>query len=236
MTMPNTKMEVEERKTNLQKASQIQLEMLGMMEISIEPSKFQALADWRYERQMQSDNVCKGWFIIGSSSQDIGEITKKPETWFTVLKYEKHLGRWLQKTSANTSLVEYRRVWREASAGVRLEIGERATTDVSLIDKIVYPFLFHWEHRAAGREVYLHNTVCWIGKESAKNPTQNSDLLCTEEVCRNDNWENNLCEYIIALTAAVFLQKIFEDPVNHINLIKLVSWKSMLYSGIRLFE
>lgn len=45
MTMPNTKMEVEERKTNLQKASQIQLEMLGMMEISIEPSKFQALAD-----------------------------------------------------------------------------------------------------------------------------------------------------------------------------------------------
>lgn len=45
MTMPNTKMEVEERKTNLQKASQIQLEMLGMMEISIEPSEFQALAD-----------------------------------------------------------------------------------------------------------------------------------------------------------------------------------------------
>lgn len=45
MTMPNTKMEVEERKTNLQKASKIQLEMLGMIEISIEPNKSKALAD-----------------------------------------------------------------------------------------------------------------------------------------------------------------------------------------------
>lgn len=59
MTMPNTKMEVEERKTNLQKASKIQLEMLGMIEISIEPNKSKALADWRYECQMQTNNVCK---------------------------------------------------------------------------------------------------------------------------------------------------------------------------------
>lgn len=45
LTMPNTKMEVEERKTNLQKASQIQLEMLGMIEISIEPKKLKSLSD-----------------------------------------------------------------------------------------------------------------------------------------------------------------------------------------------
>lgn len=143
MTMPKTKMEVEERKTNLQKASQIQLEMLGIIGISIEPNKFKVLEDWRYECQTQSDNVCKGWFIIGSNSQDIGEITKKPNGWFNVLEYEKHLGRWFQKTSANTSLVEYRRVWKETVAGVRLETGERAATDVSLIDNIVYPIPFH---------------------------------------------------------------------------------------------
>lgn len=45
LPMPNTKIEVGERKTNLQKASQIQLEMLGMIEISIELNKFQALTD-----------------------------------------------------------------------------------------------------------------------------------------------------------------------------------------------
>lgn len=47
-----------ERKTNLQKASQIQLEMLGKIEISIELNKFQALTNWRSECQMQSDNIC----------------------------------------------------------------------------------------------------------------------------------------------------------------------------------
>lgn len=82
LPMPNTKMEGGERKTNLQKASQIQLEMLSVIEISIELNKFQALTDWRSECQMQSDNVCKGWFLIGSSSQDVGEVTKIPtETW-----------------------------------------------------------------------------------------------------------------------------------------------------------
>jgi len=45
LPMPNMKMEAGERKTNLQKASQIQLEMLGMIEISIELNKFQALTD-----------------------------------------------------------------------------------------------------------------------------------------------------------------------------------------------
>lgn len=43
--MPNTKMEAGERKANLEKASQIQLEMLGVIEISIELNKFQALTD-----------------------------------------------------------------------------------------------------------------------------------------------------------------------------------------------
>ena len=76
--MPNMKMEAGERKTNLQKASQIQLEMLGMIEISIELNKFQALTDWVSECQMQSDNVCKGWFLTESSSQDVGEITNIP--------------------------------------------------------------------------------------------------------------------------------------------------------------
>lgn len=45
LPMPNTKMEVGERKTNLEKASQIQLEMLAMIEISTELNKFQALTD-----------------------------------------------------------------------------------------------------------------------------------------------------------------------------------------------
>lgn len=45
LPMPNKKMEVGEKKTNPQKASQIQLEMLGVIEISIELNKFQALTD-----------------------------------------------------------------------------------------------------------------------------------------------------------------------------------------------
>lgn len=57
LPMPNTKMEVGKRKTNPEKASQIQLEMLGMIEISTELNKFQALTDWRSECQMQRDNV-----------------------------------------------------------------------------------------------------------------------------------------------------------------------------------
>lgn len=40
LPMPNKKMEVGEKKTNPQKASQIQLEMLGVIEISIELNKF----------------------------------------------------------------------------------------------------------------------------------------------------------------------------------------------------
>lgn len=35
--------------------------------------------------------------------------------------------------------------------------------------------------------------------------------------------KNNLCEYTVALAAAIFLQNIIEDPVNHINLLKLDS-------------
>lgn len=40
LPMPNKKMEVGEKKTNPQKASQIQLEMLDVIEISIELNKF----------------------------------------------------------------------------------------------------------------------------------------------------------------------------------------------------
>lgn len=45
LPMPNKKIEVGEMKTNPQKALQIQLEMLGVIEINIELNKFQALTD-----------------------------------------------------------------------------------------------------------------------------------------------------------------------------------------------
>lgn len=75
LRMPNAMMEAGERKTGLENASQIQLEMSSAIEIRIEVNKFQPLAHWRSEYQVQSDNVCKGWLLI-RSSQDVGKTTK----------------------------------------------------------------------------------------------------------------------------------------------------------------
>lgn len=148
MSVPNKKMETWKRKTNLQKAAQIQLEMLEKIAISIDlKNKFQALTDWGPECQMQSD-VCKGWFLRGSSSQDVGEVTKIStemwERWLNVLNCARPWGKRLKGTSVNTTSVEYRRVWRETDATVRLKkkTSEGVTAGVCLKDRIAYPFLW----------------------------------------------------------------------------------------------
>lgn len=229
--MPNMKMEEGERKANLEKTSWIQLEMLGMIEISIELNKFQALTDWRSECQMQSDNVCKGWFLIGSSSQDVDEVTKIPtEMWakrFHVLNSVKPLGRQLQETWENTASVEYRRFWRKAEAGWRLESRWR-TRSLSLMDGIVCTFLCHEDHRTASRDIYSQDSLLNWGKSLLKKG--NSDWLCRVGICTNSNRQKNLHN---CSNSNSFLQKIIEDQINHIKILQLDVWKPVWYSYMR---